>query len=382
MNMKITIPMPLLVSIDDVGWWKGTDGSGANQPFRTGMPRDHGPEDYLALAELGKRLDMRLLAGFVLCEWDRDPILQNLPSSTWMGKNWTAPGVDLDRKIKAAEIIQKAEKYIEFGLHGLGHEFWDQGVMQRSEFHDAGCRMRDPDEIRKHLSYFLKIMDQYDFGSRPKTFIPPALKHSFGGPDQGIQKILAEFGIESVTLLFSKARLYSSPQAGKMAWENDVLLVDRGESEIPWNRVAAGPEFKFDRPVMALHWANLLHPDPGQNFLVIEKWADYIKTGIAKRGMLLVQDSGACFTQYGHYLMSKIKETHGGFSIDLGWMDQVPPRLTKNPVYLKVDMPPGTDLDIYGAEPQPCLRAAEHPFLKLAVPGQSRRIFIRPRSLP
>lgn len=380
--MKITIPMPLLVSIDDVGWWKGMDGSGVNQPFRTGMPRDHVPEDYLALEDLGRRLDMRLLAGFVLCEWDRDHILRSLPSSTWMGKNWTAPGVDLDRKIKAAEIIKNAENHIEFGLHGLGHEFWDRGVMQRSEFHDAGCRMRDPDEIRKHLSYFLKIMDQYDFGSRPKTFIPPALKHSFGDPDQGIQKILAEFGIESITLMFSKARLYSSPQAGKMAWENNVLLVDRGESEIPWNRVAAEPEFKFDRPVMALHWANLLHPDPGQNLSVIEKWADYIKTGSAKRGMLLVQDSGACFTQYAHYLMSEIEEIDGGFSIDLGWMDQVPPRLSKNPVYLKVDMPPGTDLDIYGAEPQPCLRPAEHPFLKLAVPGQSRRIFIRPRSLP
>nr|NJM03197.1 hypothetical protein [Desulfobacula sp.] len=86
MSMKITIPMPLLVSIDDVGWWKGANGSGVNQPFRTGMPRDHVPEDYLALADLGRRLDMRLLAGFVLCEWDRGHILRNLPSSTWMGK--------------------------------------------------------------------------------------------------------------------------------------------------------------------------------------------------------------------------------------------------------------------------------------------------------
>lgn len=379
--MKITIPMPLLVSIDDVGWWNGTDGSGVNQPFRTGMPRDHVPEDYLALADLGRLLDMRLLAGFVLCEWDGNHILRSLPSSTWMGKNWTGPGVDFEQKSKAAEIIKNAENHIEFGLHGLGHEFWDRGVMQRSEFHDAGCRMRDPDEIRNHLSFFFKIMDQYGFGPRPKTFIPPALKHSFGDPDQGIQKILAEFGIESVTLMFSKARLYSSPQAGKMAWENNVLLVDRGESEIPWNRVAAEPEFKFDRPVMALHWANLLHPDPRQNLPVIQQWADYIKTGSTKRGMLLVRDSGSCFTQYGHYLMSEIKRTNDGFSIDLGWMDKVPPRLAKNPVYLKLDMPRGMGLDIYGAEPQPCLRPAEHPFLKLAVSGQSRRIIIRPRSI-
>ena len=370
--------MPLLVSIEDVGWWKGKDGSAFNEPFRTGMPRDHAPEDYFALADLGRQLDMKLLAGFVLCEWDRHDILKKLPSSTWVGKKWTSPYTNPEQKIKAAEIIKAAEQYIEFGLHGLGHEFWNRGVMQRSEFHDADCNMRDPDEIRKHLSFFFNIMDQYHFNSGPKIFIPPALKHSFGDPDNGFQKILGEFGIESVTLRFSKAKLYSKPQTGKIAWENDVLLVERGESEIPWNRVAAGPEFKFDRPVLALHWANMLHPDPEKNHFIIQKWADYIKTGSEEKGMLLVRDSGACFTQYCHKIMSEIKRSGDGFSIDLRWMDKVPARLAKNPVYLKMDMPEGTGLDIFGAISQPCLRPAEKPFLKLTVSGQERRIFIRP----
>lgn len=373
--------MPLLISVEDVGWWKGTDGSGGNQPFRTGMPRDHVPEDYSALAELGRKLDMKLLAGFVLCEWDREDILRKLPSSTWMGKNRAGPGVDLEQKIKAAEIIKQSENYLEFGLHGLSHEFWDQGVMQRSEFHDADCIMRDPDEIGKHLSFFFSIMDQYGFACRPRIFIPPALKHSFGDPDKGIQRILGGFGIESVTLMFRKAKLYSSPQTEKIAWENDVLLVERGESEIPWNRVAADPEFKFDRPVLALHWANLLHPDPGKNHLVIQKWADFLKTGCEKREILMVQDSGACFTQYCHKLLSEIKRVDDGFSIDLRWMDKVPARLAENPIYLKPDMPRGTGLDIFGASLLPCLRPAEQPFLKLAVSGREKRIFIRPHRM-
>jgi len=370
--------MPLLISIDDAGWWKGTDGSSFNEPFRTGMPRDHVPEDYSALAALGEKLDMKLLIGFVLCEWDRHNILRRLPSSNWMGKNWTTPHMDLEQKIKAAWIIKNAENNIEFGLHGLGHEFWDQGMMQRSEFHDAGCNMRDPDEIKKHLSFFFKIMDQYRFVCRPKTFIPPALNHSFGDIDNGIQKILGEFGIESVTLMFSKAKLYSKPQAGKIAWENNVLLVERGESEIPWNMVAAEPEFKFDRPVMALHWANILHPDPWKNHLIIQKWADYLKTGSKKNGVLLARDSSACFTQYCHKIMSEIKKTDNGFSIDISWMDKVPARLAKNPIYLKVDMPEGIALEIFGAKQQPCLRIAEKPFLKLIASEQERKIFIRP----
>ena len=76
--------------------------------------------------------------------------------------------------------------------------------------------------------------------------------------------------------------------------------------------------------------------------------------------------------------MSEIKRSGDGFSIDLRWMDKVPARLARNPVYLKMDMPEGTGLDIFGAISQPCLRPAEKPFLKLTVSGQERRIFIRP----
>ena len=60
-DMQLTIPMPLQIIVDDVGWWSGVDGSQYNQPYRTGLGRDHQPEDYLALASLGKELGMRIL---------------------------------------------------------------------------------------------------------------------------------------------------------------------------------------------------------------------------------------------------------------------------------------------------------------------------------
>ncbi len=82
--MRLSIPMPLLVTIDDTGWWLGQDGSAKGQPFRTGMPRVHGPGDYTALIALGRSLDMKIPAGFVLCEWDRTQLLREVPSATWM----------------------------------------------------------------------------------------------------------------------------------------------------------------------------------------------------------------------------------------------------------------------------------------------------------
>jgi len=107
MNKDITlkIPMPLIVSIEDVGWWSGKDGSAFNQPYRTGMQRNHVSEDYTALAALGRGLDMRILAGFVLCEWDKANLLRQVPSTTWMGEQWTVPETNREQKEKAAWII-------------------------------------------------------------------------------------------------------------------------------------------------------------------------------------------------------------------------------------------------------------------------------------
>ena len=42
-KLKVFIPMPLQVVIDDVGWWSGEDGSTRQEPYRTGINRNHVP---------------------------------------------------------------------------------------------------------------------------------------------------------------------------------------------------------------------------------------------------------------------------------------------------------------------------------------------------
>lgn len=377
-DIDIRIPMPLIISVEDVGWWSGKDGSSVNQPFRTGMPRDHVPEDYTALADLGKGLDMRVLAGFVLCEWDKTELLRQVPSTTWMGDRWTLSGKNRDLREKAAEIIKNQRKHIEFGLHGVGHEFWTDGRMERTEFHNDACEMRDRDEIKKHLDCFFKLMDQYHFDFKPQTFIPPALKHSFGRPAKGFQTLLNNFGIRYVTLVFHRAKLYARPQTEKIAWEDKVLLVERGESDAAWNAVACPPYFKFDRPVMALHWANVLHPDPEKNRRVVENWIAYIKKKSGEKGVLPARDTTSCMTQYLHRTLSRIEKTNEEFSIDVRWMKKVPNTVAGQTIFLKFKAPPGIQLKIAGAKPLPTTRPAETGFLKLHIAGGTDKLWLKP----
>ncbi|SDU64786.1 hypothetical protein, partial [Desulfobacula phenolica] len=217
---------------------------------------------------------------------------------------------------------------------------------------------------------------QYHFDFTPRTFIPPALKHSFGNQENGFQKILNEFGIQYVTLVFNRAKIHSKPRHEKITWENNVLLVERGESEIAWNTVNATPDFKFDRPVMALHWANILHSDPGKNPGVIKNWIQYIKINSKKKGILLARDTQECFTQYLHHTLSRIEKTGNEFSIDVSWMKKIPGRLAGQTLFLKLHTPPGISLKISGAKALPGTRSAEIPFLKLHILEKTDKIWL------
>lgn len=350
-DIQLTIPMPLQVIVDDVGWWSGKDESHINQPFRTGMSRDHVPEDYLALAQLGRKLHMKIPAGFVLCEWDKFNILRKLPSSTWMGTQWSMAGHRKDEKEKAAWIIRNAGENIEISLHGIGHEFWINKKMQRAEFHDEQCKMRDRDIIRKHLEYYFQLMDQYGFSPRPSCFIPPAMKHSFGNKDEGFQKLLNEAGISYVATDFKKARQYSKPIHTKITWECGVMLVDRGKHVPGWSDTNCDPIFSFDGPILPLHWPNILHHDPEKNSMVVDRWVKFIKTGAKKNGYLLSANIRACVTQFSYRLFSKIDKINNGYIVDLSWKKHIPLNLLEDVFFLKVEKPSEMELKIFGAEP-------------------------------
>jgi hypothetical protein len=64
-DLTVSIPMPIFLVVEDVGWWQGKDGSAGNEPFRNGFPRRHCLADYQALVRLARRLKMRIALGMV-----------------------------------------------------------------------------------------------------------------------------------------------------------------------------------------------------------------------------------------------------------------------------------------------------------------------------
>ena len=328
--------MAIQLVIEDVGWWDRSHPVGPNDPFRSGLHRRHHPKDYAALVHLAKGLGMRPLIAFVACEWDRTNLLKQIPSATWMGSNWdnrhnVGPWLD-----EAAEILNANRAHLEIGLHGVGHEYWDKGRRSRTEFHTPEGEMRPKEHIQRHLEAFGAILEQNGLDAFPRAFVPPGLNHSFGNGESGIHPLLNRFGICQVTTNLSKAKMHRPAQMPNMAWESGVLLIERGPAPVPWHTPATTPEFSFDRPVLSLHWANLLHEDTRRNLEIIQNWVAFIDAGYDRLEQTLAKDTTTCWSQFAYRTLSPIRRSGQAFGIDLSQLRRLPQKAIQPFFYLNV----------------------------------------------
>lgn len=323
-DMNVSIPMPIFVVVEDVGWWQGADGSACNEPYRNSFPRRHCLDDYRALVWLGKRLKMRVALGMVLGEWDRTNLLQSVPGSTWMGDVWDnrhnqGPWLD-----EASAYLRANQDFVEIACHGLCHEFWQGGQMERSEFHDSNGEMRPTAIVKKHLEAYNELLAQNNLSSYPRLFLPPALHHSFGNGEHSFQAILGEFGIRYVVTCFSRARRYAQPHHEKITWECGIGILERGLSPVSWRETAALPSWGFNNPVLPLHWSNLLHTDPHKNNQIVDHWADMLLTRADDISYILAEDIASCWNQAAVFYLAGFSGDNRTISFDLGGLQHVP----------------------------------------------------------
>jgi len=338
-SLKVFIPMPVQVVIDDVGWWSGTDGSKKQEPYRTGISRNHVPADYQAIADLGKALNIKPQAAFILCEWDRDNILRKLPTSTWMGEKWdnskwVGPWLEA-----AADIIRCSRDYFELTVHGIGHEYWEGGTFTRAEWTDSSGQMRPSDQVKLHLEYYNKLLNQNNLGPFPRSFVPAAFRHSFG-PSEGrkvsLAELLKEHGITYINTPFSS--MYNKERAQYEHFGSDagVITVDRGNDEFPWLTFPANPMAELKGPTCGLHWPNMLHPHPEQNPEAVTRWVNYLKPYNEKPDMMLAPNSVDFQNQLAHHTLTRINQETQPIELDFTETDKLPGSVGKEELTLKI----------------------------------------------
>ena len=322
--IRACVPMPLQVVIDDVGWWSGQDGHERGEPYRTGIERDHVVADYEAIARLGRKLVIRPQMAMILCEWDRENVLRTTPTCTWMGsdwdnKRWVGPWLR-----EAADLIRENSRQMELTIHGVGHEYWADGVPTRAEWYDDQGNMRPRQHVEAHLDAYAVILRQHELDPLPTSFVPAAFRYAFGDGEQGLTSILARRGVTFVSTPFSSLHKRSEPQTPWFGVEHGVMVADRGrEPRIPWYEMDSEPQVG-EGPIVGLHWPNILHPDPDRNFEVVDRWVEMLSGQNRRFDATLSRDTASCLSQLAYHAGTRVLVEGRDILLDFAELRRLP----------------------------------------------------------
>lgn len=290
-NPTLEFPRAFAFAIDDLGWNEGSNLAinGRQGPYRAGVKRVFDLSDYRAIVDVGKAVGARIQCLFILSEMDRENILAQYPTATYMRDKWDNSWRVSEKQVTIMNYVKAEAAYMEFGLHGLGHEYWaDDGKQRRAEWYNLTDRQPWPeDDLRRHIQAFREIMAQYGLTPEnghtfPESFVPCAYSYYWNPEgDYSLGKILAEAGVKYANTDFAQIP-YQSPPEGVNAggFDHGVHVINRMNYGNHWYELASLPKVPFHyqyTDIIESHWPNWLAQDDFLQPGVTEQWIRYYR---------------------------------------------------------------------------------------------------------
>jgi hypothetical protein len=292
MTEKIIFPRAFAFAVDDLGWVDGADLSEkpVPGPYRTGVKRRFALSDYQYMIDVGKAVGARIQCLFILSEMDRTNLLARFPTTTYLREQWdNRHRVSEEQEIIMRFVCEQAA-YMEFGLHGTGHEYWAPGQPQkRAEWYNLADKEPWPEEsLREHIQCFKDIMAQYGFTpenghSFPESFVPCAYSYYWNPAGRySLGKLLSEAGVKYANTDFSEIPELNPPtEPNGGGFDFDTHVINRINYGNVWYALATLPtvplaEQKTD--IIESHWPNWLAQDDPLQKAVTAQWIEYYKS--------------------------------------------------------------------------------------------------------
>jgi len=284
---KIIFPRPFAIAIDDLGWINGNDdGEEGYGPYRTGLPRQMTMDDYRAVKDLAQRVGVRLQALFILGEMDRENFLGAYPTTTHMRANWDNQNNISDLQEEMMEYAKQEAAYIEFGLHGVGHEYWpEDGKRRRAEWYNTEDDHPWPEEeIINHVECFIRIMKQYGISqenghSFPESFVPCAYSYYWNPKGKySLGAVLGRYGVKFANTDFTQIPECDPPLEIGGGFDHKVHVMNRYNYGNLWSAPGKLPETPLEEQptdYIETHWPNLLFNENENQEEVTAKWVKY-----------------------------------------------------------------------------------------------------------
>ncbi len=322
-RQEVLFPRPFALAVDDMGWIQGGSQDLQNGPWRLGFKRVLTAQDYLPLVEIGKAVGIRIQGVFILCELDRENGCAQYPSTTRDGRNWDNSRNRSDQQIKIMETIKQNSAWLEFGLHGVGHEYWQDGVRRRAEWYNLEeKRPWRESEVRAHIECFKRIMAQYGLTSEsgqsfPESFVPCAYGYYWNpaGQPYSLGKILRENGVKYVNSPLEAIRYQNPPANADGGFDNGVLVLDRQNFGNEWWEPATLPRQPVDAyrtDIIEAHWTNLLATDDLFQKGLNERWIKLFQSIQARPDRYLAKNTEQLYAQWLYKKYTRVAQERPG----------------------------------------------------------------------
>ena len=287
--MNAIFPRAFAFAVDDLGWNYGSNMHLKTNrgPFRLGIERKMGIDDYKVLVQVGKSAGVRIQGLFILCEMDRGNVCAGYPTTTMYGSKWNNTKNVSDEQTEIMNYVKENAAHLEFGLHGVGHEYWDyDGRLHRSEWYDIEKHEPIPEkEIANHITCFKKIMAQYGLTkenghSFPHSFVPCAYSYWWNPHgNRSLGKILAEQGVKYANTDFNEVRELNPPQGNNGGgFDHGIHVINRLNYGNEWHAFASLPTVPLkeqESDIIETHWANWLTEDKSLQKELTRYFIDY-----------------------------------------------------------------------------------------------------------
>jgi hypothetical protein len=285
----IEFPRAFAFAIDDLGWDDGLDGAPFG-PHRAGVKRIFDISDYQYIVDVARAVGVRVQCLFILSEFDRENILAQYPTTTYMREKWDNKWRITDKHFRIMEFVRDQAAHMEFGFHGTGHEYWPaDGVQRRAEWFNLIDRKPWPeDELRDHVRAFGEIMSQYGFTkanghSFPESFVPCAYSYYWNPKGAySLGKLLSEAGVKYANTDFGQIQDLDPPQGFHVSgFDHGVHVAHRLNYGNAWNELATLPKVSIDfqyTDFAESHWPNWLAEVDALQPSVTTEWIAYYRS--------------------------------------------------------------------------------------------------------
>lgn len=322
----VIFPRAFAIAIDDMGWNYGSNigENGEPGPYRIGLNKKMGINDYKAIVNVGKKVGARIQGLFVLCEMDRNNTCAKYPTTTMFGEDWDNSGNVCDEQIEIMDYVRNQAAHLEFGMHGVGHEFWPaKNKKVRAEWYNFEEKESWPEEeLIKHIECFKEIMAQYGLTpenghSFPESFVPCACAYYWNPNGKySLGSLLHKNGAKYANTLFPLIAELSPPQEPNGGgFDQGLHVINRLNWGNDWWCLSSLPSEPIENQttdIVESHWANWLAQDSFLQNEVTQKFIDYYKQVQAYPTRYIAKNTEQLHSQWLYNKYTTITETSPG----------------------------------------------------------------------